>query len=108
MTKATGIPAAALGYITSQVSFDDKQARDALRGTGISCPKLKDYAPVLWSYWESHLDYPKPTRGGKAKLAGKVVMVTGASAGIGLESARKFAANGAIVILVARTLSKLE
>ena len=108
MTKATGIPAAALGYITSQVSFDDKQARDALKGTGISCPRLKDYAPVLWSYWEAHLDFPKPARGGKAKLAGKVVMVTGASAGIGLESARKFAANGATVILVARTLSKLE
>ena len=108
MTRATGIPAAALNYITSQVSFDDKQTRDALKGTGISCPKLKDYAPVLWSYWESHLDFPKPVRGGKAKLAGKVVMVTGASSGIGLESARKFAANGAAVILVARTLSKLE
>ena len=108
MTRATGIPAAALGYITSQVSFDDKQARDALKGTGISCPKLTDYAPVLWSYWESHLDFPKPARGGKAKLAGKVVMVTGASSGIGLESARKFAASGAIVILVARTLSKLQ
>jgi short-subunit dehydrogenase len=108
MTKATGIPPAALGYITSQVSFDDRQAREALKGTGISCPKLKDYAPALWSYWEAHMDYPKPTRGGKAKLAGKVVMVTGASSGIGLESARKFAANDAAVILVARTLSKLE
>ena len=108
MTKATGIPAAALDYLTSKVSFDDKQAREALKGTGISCPKLKDYAPVLWSYWESHLDFPSSSRGGKAKLAGKVVMVTGASSGIGLESARKFAANGAVVILVARTLSKLE
>ncbi len=108
MSKATGVPLAALGYITSQVSFDDRQTRDALKGTGISCPRLKDYAPVLWSYWESHLDYPKPTRGGKARLAGKVVMVTGASSGIGLESARKFAANDAVVILVARTLSTLE
>ena len=108
MSKATGVPLAALGYITSQVSFDDRQARDALKGTGISCPRLKDYAPVLWSYWESHMDYPKPTRGGKAKLAGKVVLVTGASSGIGLESARKFAANAATVILVARTQSTLE
>jgi NAD(P)-dependent dehydrogenase (short-subunit alcohol dehydrogenase family) len=108
MTKATGIPAAALGYITGQVSFDDRQTRAALKGTDISCPKLKDYADVLWSYWESHLDYPAPARGGKKKLAGKVVVVTGASSGIGLESARKFAANDATVILVARTLSKLE
>jgi len=108
MSRATGIPAAALGYITSQVSFDDREARAALKGTGISCPKLKDYAPVLWNYWESHMDFPKSYRGGKKKLAGKVVMVTGASSGIGLESARKFAANDATVILVARTLSKLE
>ena len=108
MVKTTGIPPAALGYITGQVSFDDRQARAALKGTGISCPKLRDYAPVLWSYWESHLDYPSSVRGGKKKLAGKVVMVTGASSGIGLESARKFAANDARVILVARTLSKLE
>ena len=108
MTRATGIPAAALGYLTSQVSFDDRQARAALKGTGIKCPKLQDYAPALWSYWESHMDFPKAHRGGKKKLAGKVVMVTGASSGIGLESARKFAASDATVILVARTLSKLE
>ncbi len=108
MSRATGIPAAALGYITSRVSFDDREARAALKGTGISCPKLKDYAPVLWNYWESHMDFPRSYRGGKKKLAGKVVMVTGASSGIGLESARKFAANDATVILVARTLSKLE
>jgi NAD(P)-dependent dehydrogenase (short-subunit alcohol dehydrogenase family) len=108
MSKATGIPAAALGYITSQVSFDDREARAALKGTGIKCPKLQDYAPALWNYWESHMDFPGSQRGGKKKLAGKVVMVTGASSGIGLESARKFAANDATVILVARTLSKLE
>jgi len=108
MSKALGIPTAALGYLTSQVSFDDRETRAALKGTDISCPKLKDYAPALWSYWESHLDFPKSTRKAKQKLAGKIVMVTGASSGIGLEAARKFAANDARVILVARTLSKLE
>jgi NAD(P)-dependent dehydrogenase (short-subunit alcohol dehydrogenase family) len=108
MSKALGIPTAALGYLTSQVSFDDREARAALKGTDISCPKLKDYAPALWSYWESHLDFPKSSRKAKQKLAGKIVMVTGASSGIGLEAARKFAANDARVILVARTLSKLE
>lgn len=108
MARATGLPPGASSYLTGKVSFDDRQTRAALKGTGIRCPKLKDYAPAIWKYWESHMDFPKPVRGGKAKLAGKVVMVTGASAGIGLESARKFAANGAIVIMVARTLSKLE
>jgi len=108
MSKAIGIPVSALGYITNKATFDDKEARAALKGTGISCPKLKDYAQVLWAYWASHLDYPKPTRRATAKLAGKVVLVTGASSGIGLESSRKFAANGARVVMVARSLDKLQ
>ncbi len=108
MSKSLGIPVSAMGYVSNPAVFDDSQARAALKGTGIKCPKLKDYAPVLWSYWESHMDYPKPSHRAERKLSGKVVMVTGASSGIGLESARKFAANGATVILVARTLSKLE
>jgi len=39
---------------------------------------------------------------------GKVVLVTGASSGIGLAAARAFHAGGASVALVARTRSKLE
>ena len=41
-------------------------------------------------------------------LRGKTVMVTGASAGIGEETARAMAASGADVTLVARNLNKLE
>jgi NAD(P)-dependent dehydrogenase (short-subunit alcohol dehydrogenase family) len=108
MSRALGIPVSAMGYLTSQATFDDRQTRAALKGTGIQCPKLKDYAPALWTYWESHMDFPKPSRRGKQRLAGKIVMVTGASSGIGLESARKFAANDATVVLVARSLDKLE
>ncbi|MGV3710251.1 MAG: SDR family oxidoreductase [Gemmatimonas sp.] len=39
---------------------------------------------------------------------GKVVMVTGASSGIGAELARQFAAAGARVVLAARDMTKLE
>ena len=42
------------------------------------------------------------------KLAGKVAVVTGASSGIGFIVAKKLAAAGAKVILVARTREKLE
>lgn len=41
-------------------------------------------------------------------LTGKVALITGASAGIGLSAARKLVACGARVALVARTASKLE
>jgi NADP-dependent 3-hydroxy acid dehydrogenase YdfG len=41
-------------------------------------------------------------------LAGKVAIITGASSGIGEESARLFAAQGCKVVLAARRIEKLE
>jgi len=43
-----------------------------------------------------------------SEFTGKIVLVTGASQGIGLEICRQFAELGAIVIMVARNLEKLE
>ncbi len=108
MSRAIGIPVSAMGYIRNQATFDDRQTKAALKDTDIKCPQLKDYAEKLWEYWETNMDYPKRDRKATARLTGKVVMVTGSSSGIGLESAKKFAANGATVILVARSLDKLE
>lgn len=42
------------------------------------------------------------------KLAGKVVVVVGASLGIGAEAARRFAAEGARLVLAARGVERLE
>ncbi|MCI0749847.1 MAG: SDR family oxidoreductase, partial [Nevskiales bacterium] len=109
IARAIGVPASVLGYVNSHAVFDDSQARAALKGTGIECPEFKRYAKRLWQYWESHLDLKVriPPRA-RQKLSGKVVIVTGASSGIGFVTARKLAAAGAKVILVARTESKLE
>ena len=41
-------------------------------------------------------------------IAGKVTIITGASAGIGLATARRFAAEGAKVVLAARSANKLN
>jgi NAD(P)-dependent dehydrogenase (short-subunit alcohol dehydrogenase family) len=109
ISDAIGVPVSVLGYINNRAVFDDKQARAALKGSGIRCPDIRDYAETLWQYWELHLDLDmKVPRGAVLKLSGKVVMVTGASSGIGFQVAKKLAAAGARMILVARTREKLE
>ncbi|RJF94597.1 SDR family oxidoreductase [Oleomonas cavernae] len=109
VSKTLGLPVSVLGQAFNRTIFDDKQARAALEGSGVRCPDLHDYADKLWQYWEQHLDFetdvpPRLLR----KLQGKVVVVTGASSGIGLVTAKKLAAAGAKVVLVARGLEKLE
>jgi len=109
LAKTIGVPLSVLGYAFNQAVFDNKNTRHALRGTGIRCPDLREYADKLWAYWEMYLDLtihvpPKLHH----RIAGKVVLVTGASSGIGFAAAKKLAAAGAKVLLVARTVEKLE
>lgn len=104
-----GIPRSLLKFTQYHTKFDNRDARAALDGSGISCPRLDTYAWRLWDYWERNLDpelFIDRTLEGRVK--GKVVVVTGASSGIGKASALKLAAAGAKVILAARTPEKLE
>ena len=71
-------------------------------------PPLETYAPKLWDYWERNLDpdlFIDHSLSGRVK--DKVVVVTGASSGIGKATALKMAEAGAKVILVARGEDKL-
>lgn len=109
ISSAIGIPVSVLGYVVNRALFDDKHTRKALKGSGIQCPDFRDYCDKLWQYWELYLDLDTTLpRGALRRVSGKVAVVTGASSGIGFVVAKKLAAAGAKVILVARTRDKLE
>jgi NAD(P)-dependent dehydrogenase (short-subunit alcohol dehydrogenase family) len=106
--KDLGLPEDILTFINYPTRFDCRDTTAALKGSGIACPRLPDYAWRLWDYWERHLDpallIDRTLRG---TVAGKVVLVTGGSSGIGLAAAIKFAEAGAITLICARDEDKL-
>ncbi|MCC6198167.1 MAG: SDR family oxidoreductase [Burkholderiales bacterium] len=103
-----GIPKDVFQFVNWPTRYDNREATKALKGSGIAVPELAAYAPKLWDYWERNLD---PDLFIDRSLAGrvkdKVVVVTGASSGIGKATAIKLAGAGAKVILVARGEEKL-
>jgi short-subunit dehydrogenase len=104
-----GIPRSVLVYINYPTDFDSTKTQEALEGTGISVPPLPSYAERLWDYWERNLDPDLfKDRSLSAAVRGKIVLITGASSGIGKATAVKVADAGATVLLVARSLDKLE
>ncbi len=107
--KDLGLPPDMLSFVNYPTRFDCRDTLAALNGTGVTCPNLKDYAWRLWDYWERHLDpdlhIDHSLRGA---VAGKVVLVTGGSSGIGLAAAHKFAEAGATTIICGRDVDKLE
>ena len=85
------------------------QTQKALKGSGIEVPPLESYAARVWDYWERNLDPDLfKDRSLSGAVRGKVVLITGASSGIGKATAVKVADAGATVLLVARSLDKLE
>ena len=104
-----GIPPAAMEVRDFKCTFDARDAQRALRGTGIAVPPLDSYAGRLWDYWERNLDPDLfRDRSLASSVKGKRVLITGASSGIGLETAVRVGEAGGTVLLVARTREKLE
>ena len=104
-----GVPEGLLTFVNYPTRFDCRETLAALKGSGITCPNLNDYAWRLWDYWERHLDpdlfIDRSLRGA---VGGKVVLITGGSSGIGLATAHKFAEAGANVLICGRDPGKLD
>lgn len=109
ISNTLGAPISTLTYAFNKFEFDDKNTRQALKDSGISCPRLEDYADKLWDYWEWNLDSSAFMSGKELNVVkGKIALITGASSGIGLTVAKKLGKAGAHVLLVARGVEKLE
>jgi len=106
--KDLGLPDDLMQFVNYPTRFDNRDTFAALKGSGIACPRLDDYADRIWDYWERHLDpalfIDHTLRG---QVAGRVVLVTGGSSGIGLAAAHKIAEAGAITIICGRDEDKL-
>jgi thioester reductase-like protein len=101
------IPPEVLPHLTFPTTFDAE--RTARHLGDVRVPDFADYAGALVRYWRAHLD---PNRHRRQRpgppLRGRRVVITGASSGIGRETALQVAGAGGVPLLVARRTEQLE
>ena len=104
-----GLPESASILMKYETRYDSRRTQALLADSDIRVPKLSSYAPQVWDYWERNLDPDLfIDRTLEGQVCDRLVLITGASAGIGRATALRLAKAGARVILTARSLDKLE
>jgi NAD(P)-dependent dehydrogenase (short-subunit alcohol dehydrogenase family) len=104
-----GLPDGILSFVNYPTRFDCREAQRLLEPAGIRVPPLEDYAWRLWDYWERNLDPDLfVDRSLRGRAAGRVVLITGGSAGIGLAAALRLSSAGAVTIVAARDPARLD
>jgi NAD(P)-dependent dehydrogenase (short-subunit alcohol dehydrogenase family) len=104
-----GIPRQAIAYLDNPTRFGCTETLQELDGSGLGVLPLERYAKTLWDYWERNFNVDATARRKlKQAVRERVVVITGASSGIGEVVAHRVGRAGGIVILVARSRDKLE
>ena len=57
MELLTGLPAETLDYFAFPTTYSTAHAVADLEGTGVSCPRFRDYADTLLDYMEAHPEF---------------------------------------------------
>ena len=106
LLRQLGIPAEVAPHVTFASEFVSDFTRAQLRG--LTPPAFDEYAGTLWEFWRGRLDPDRARRTEGDPLRGRIVLITGASSGIGLATAHAVARRGATVLMVARGTDELD
>jgi NAD(P)-dependent dehydrogenase (short-subunit alcohol dehydrogenase family) len=104
-----GIPAEGLELGTFASTLTNEATMHELGAAGVGGPPdFPDYAATLYGYWSRHMDeLGARRRRPRGPLADRIVVITGASSGIGRAAALKVAERGGIPVLLARRADEL-